>query len=153
MIAIRRESPLQEALADLMARHAEAMHADTPPDSIHMLDAGELAAPGIAFYVMREDGRPVGMGAVKRLAAGHGEIKSMHVLSDLRGRGLARRMLDHLIAEARAAGMVRLSLETGSQDSFAPARRLYETAGFDACPPFAGYREDPMSVYLTLSLA
>lgn len=153
MIAIAVESPLQAELSDLMARHTEAMHADTPPESIHMLDAGDLAVPGIAFYVMREDGRPIGMGAVKRLGADHGEIKSMHVLSDLRGRGLARRLLDHLIAEARAAGMERLSLETGSQDSFAPARRLYETAGFDVCPPFAGYREDPMSVYLTLSLA
>ena len=153
MITITAESPLQAELGALMARHTEAMHADTPPESIHMLDAAKLAAPGIAFYVMRENGRPIGMGAVKRLDASTGEIKSMHVLSELRGRGLARRMLDHLIAEAAAAGLVRLSLETGSQDSFAPARNLYETAGFEPCPPFADYREDPMSVYLTLRLA
>lgn len=153
MITFAAESPLLADLSDLMARHTDAMHADTPPESIHMLDASELAVPGVAFFVMREDGRPVGMGAVKRIGADHGEIKSMHVLAELRGRGLARQMLDHLIAEARAAGLRRLSLETGSQESFLAARRLYETAGFAACPPFADYREDPMSVYLTLSLA
>jgi putative acetyltransferase len=153
VIRIGPESPLGPDLGDLMARHTEAMHADTPPESIHMLDASELAVPDIAFHVMREDGRPIGMGAVKRISADEGEIKSMHVLAELRGRGLARRMLDHLIAEAQATGITRLSLETGSQDSFLAARRLYETAGFVPCAPFGDYREDPMSVYLTLSLA
>ena len=153
MIRAGPESPLGADLGDMMARHTEAMHADTPPESIHMMDASELAAPGIDFHVMREDGRPIGMGAVKRIGKDEGEIKSMHVLAELRGRGLARKMLDHLVAEAQAAGLTRLSLETGSQESFLPARRLYETAGFVACPPFADYREDPMSVYLTLSLA
>ena len=93
------------------------------------------------------------MGALKRHDGGLAEIKSMHVLSQLRGRGLARQMLDHLVAEARAAGMRRVSLETGAQESFAPARKLYETAGFVTCPPFAEYRVDPMSAYMTLSLA
>lgn len=153
MIRIGPESPLGPDLGDLMARHTQAMHADTPPESIHMMDASELAAPGIAFHVMREDGRPIGMGAVKRIGADEGEIKSMHVLAELRGRGLARRMLDHLVAEAQATGITRLSLETGSQDAFLPARRLYETAGFVPCAPFGAYREDPMSVYLTLRLA
>jgi putative acetyltransferase len=153
VIAIALESPLQPGLSGLMARHTEAMHADTPPESIHMLDAAELAAPEIAFFVMREDGRPIGMGALKRHDGGLAEIKSMHVLSQLRGRGLARQMLDHLVAEARAAGMRRVSLETGAQESFAPARKLYETAGFVTCPPFAAYRADPMSAYMTLSLA
>lgn len=153
MIRIGPESPLGPDLGDLMLRHTEAMHADTPPESIHMLGAAELAVPGIAFHVMREDGRPIGMGAVKRIGPDEGEIKSMHVLAELRGRGLARRMLDHLVAEAQAAGITRLSLETGSQDSFLAARRLYETAGFVPCAPFGDYREDPLSVYLTLRLA
>jgi len=153
VITIGLESPLQPGLLDLMERHTEAMHADTPPQSIHMLDAAALAVPEISFYVMREDGRPIGMGAIKRLGGGLGEIKSMHVLSELRGRGLARRMLDHLIGAARASGLTRLSLETGSQDSFAAARKLYETAGFVPCPPFADYRHDPMSAYMTRSLA
>lgn len=153
MITITLESPLQPELSDLMARHSDAMHADTPPESIHMLDPTALADPAVSFFVMREDGRPIGMGAVKRFGVAQGEIKSMHVLSEWRGRGLARRMLDHLVAEARAAGMHRLSLETGTQDSFLPARTLYESAGFVACPPFADYHADPMSAYMALSLA
>lgn len=153
MITIAAESPLGSDLDLLMQRHTEAMHADTPPESIHMMDAGQLARPGIAFYVMREDGRPVGMGAFKRLSGAHAEIKSMHILHELRGRGLARQMLDFLVAEARAAGIGRLSLETGAQPSFGPARVLYERAGFTYCPPFEGYGEDPNSVFMTLTLA
>jgi len=152
MITITLEHPVQEELALLHARHTAAMHEDTPPESIHMLPADALAAPGIAFYVMREEGAPVGMGAIKRIDAGHAEIKSMHVLVELRGRGLARMMLGHLITEARAAGYGRLSLETGAQTSFAPARALYLSAGFAECPPFEGYRLDPNSTFMTLMI-
>ena len=80
-------------------------------------------------------------------------LTTAELLDELRGRGLAWRMLDHLVSEAKADGITRLSLETGSQDAFTPARRLYEAAGFAPCPPFADYRDDPMSVYMTRSLA
>ena len=93
------------------------------------------------------------MGAVKRIDAGHAEIKSMHVVAEARGRGLARVLLDHLVAEARALGYGRLSLETGVEDVFAPARALYAKAGFIQCPPFEGYWDDPNSYFMTLSLA
>lgn len=152
MITITRDSPLLPELALLMERHSAAMHADTPPESIHMMDATALAAPGIAFYVMRDSGTPVGMGAVKRIDRHHAEIKSMHVLAEMRGRGLARAMLDHLVAEARAAGYARLSLETGSMPAFDPARRLYVRAGFVDCPPFEGYGPDPNSVFMTCDI-
>lgn len=149
-ITLTRESPLGPDLALLMQRHTEAMHADTPPESIHMMDAAALAIPAVAFFVMRDAGTPVGMGAFKRLSdPAHAEIKSMHVLAETRGRGLARHLLDHLVAEARAAGISRLSLETGSQPSFAAALMLYARAGFAECPPFEGYRLDPNSVYMT----
>lgn len=152
-LTITRERPTGPDLALLMERHTADMHADTPPESIHMMDASALDQPQIAFFVLREAGRPVGMGAFKRIDARHAEIKSMHVLSELRGRGLSRAMLDHLLAEARAAGFTRLSLETGSQPMFEPARRLYERAGFAECPPFEGYVLDPNSVYMTKVLA
>ncbi|MBD3764866.1 MAG: GNAT family N-acetyltransferase [Rhodobacterales bacterium] len=152
MITIARESPLGADLGLLMARHTAAMHADTPPESIHMLDATQLAAPGIEFFVMRDIGVPVGMGAFKRIDAAHAEIKSMHILAEARGRGLARRMLIHLMDEARAAGYRRLSLETGVQPTFQAARALYLAAGFDPCPPFQGYVEDPNSLFLTRAL-
>lgn len=149
MISIVAESPLGADLGLLMQRHTADMHADTPPESIHMMDAGQLAQPGIEFFVMRDTGVPVAMGAFKRIDGTHAEIKSMHVLAELRGRGLSRLMLTHLIAEAKAAGIARLSLETGSQDMFRKARVLYEKAGFTECPPFEGYVEDPNSVFMT----
>jgi putative acetyltransferase len=152
-LRISRETPTAADLALLMERHTADMHADTPPESIHMMDASALDRPDIAFFVLREYDQPLAMGAFKRIDATHAEIKSMHVLAETRGRGLSRRMLDHLMIEARAAGYTRLSLETGSQAMFLPARRLYEKAGFIECPPFEGYALDPNSIYMTKSLA
>lgn len=149
---ITRESPATPDLALLFERHTADMHADTPPESIHMMDASELDHPDIAFFVMREGGVPLAMGAFKRINDGHAEIKSMHVLAEARGRGLSRAMLDHLLAAARAAGFARLSLETGVQPTFIAARALYERAGFAICGPFEGYDEDPNSLFMTRSL-
>lgn len=149
---IALESPLGSDLGLLMQRHTADMHADTPPESIHMMDASQLAGAGIWFFVMREEGQPIGMGAFKRIDDSHAEIKSMHVLAEVRGRGLSRRMLDHLMDAARAEGFTRLSLETGVQPTFIAARALYANAGFVECPPFEGYRDDPNSVFMTRSL-
>lgn len=151
-VRIGRESPLTEDLALLMARHTEAMHADTPAESIHMLDASGLDRPEISFFVLRVEEAPLAMGAYKKLSPDHAEIKSMHVLAEARGHGLAQAMLDHLIAAAREEGIARLSLETGSQESFGAARALYLRAGFTLCEPFGSYAVDPMSVFMTLGL-
>ena len=150
---IAEEHPLTPDLELLFQRHTADMHADTPPESIHMMDKGALAAPGIRFFVLRDAGAPVAMGAYKRIDAGHAEIKSMHVLTEARGRGLSKAMLDHLVAAALADGLARLSLETGIQPTFVAARALYERAGFVECGPFEGYREDPNSVFMTKALA
>ena len=152
-VTIAEEHPLTPDLSLLFERHTADMHADTPPESIHMMDKGALAAPGIRFYVLREHGQPLAMGAVKRIDAGHAEIKSMHVLLEARGRGLSKAMLDHLVAEARKDGFTRLSLETGVQPTFVAARALYARAGFVDCPPFEGYWDDPNSVFMTKVLA
>lgn len=150
---ITAESPLGADVALLMERHTATMFAQSPPESVHMLDASRLAVPEIAFFVMRVDGRAVGMGAIKHIDAAHAEIKSMHVLVEMRGRGLARAMLEHLIAAAKARGFARLSLETGSQAAFEPARTLYARAGFSYCGPFEGYELDPNSVFMTRTIA
>ena len=150
---VTKESPLGADLTLLMQRHTADMHADTPPESIHMMDAGELAVAEVSFYVMRNAGAPVAMGAFKKLDATHAEIKSMHVLAEARGHGLSRLMLAHLVAEARAAGLTRLSLETGVQPTFVAARALYLKAGFTECPAFEGYWNDPNSVFMTRELA
>ena len=91
-ITITEESPLGADLRLLFERHTADMHADTPPESIHMMDASELAIPEVRFFVMRDVGMPVGMGAFKRIDDTHAEIKSMHVLAEVRGRGLSRRI-------------------------------------------------------------
>ena len=150
---IARERPVGADLALLMERHTADMHADTPPESIHMMDASALDQPHIAFFVLREGGMPLAMGAYKRIDATHAEIKSMHVLVEARGRGLSKAMLEHLVAEARRDGFARLSLETGIQPTFVAARALYERAGFTECPPFEGYCDDPNSVFMTKALA
>ncbi len=151
-LVISCESPTGPDLALLFERHTADMHADTPPESIHMMDASELDSPDIAFFVMRDSGRPVAMGAFKRIDSTHAEIKSMHVLAEERGRGLSRQMLEHLVAAAQAKGLKRLSLETGVQPTFIAARALYERAGFTYCPPFEGYGADPNSVFMTRPL-
>ncbi|SDX13762.1 GNAT family N-acetyltransferase [Allgaiera indica] len=150
---ITRGDPLSEGVARLLARHVALMRAISPPESVHVLAPADLAGPDIAFYTMQEGEQVIGMGALKRLPGGHGEIKSMHVAQEVRGRGLARRMLEHLVAEARAMGLTRLSLETGAEPEFAPARALYAAAGFRICPPFGNYRDDPNSVFMTCDLS
>lgn len=151
-LSLGPETPTDPSLALLLARHGAAMAADTPPESNHAIDAGGLAAEGTSFHVLRLDAVPMAMGAFRRIDATHAEIKSMHVLDEARGRGLARVMLDHLVTEAARAGYRRLSLETGAQDSFAASRSLYASHGFVVCPPFEGYVEDPLSVFMTREL-
>ncbi|MDP3195101.1 GNAT family N-acetyltransferase [Tabrizicola sp.] len=152
-ITITEEHPLTPDLELLFQRHTADMHADTPPESIHMMDKSALAAPGIRFFVLRDGEQALAMGAFKRIDAAHAEIKSMHVLTEARGRGLSKAMLDHLVATARADGFSRLSLETGVQPTFVAARALYARAGFDECAPFEGYGPDPNSVFMTKVLA
>ena len=152
-VEIRIDSPLSAEVLPLLRRHLDLMWASSPPESVHVLDPSELAAPGIDFFTLREGAAVLGMGAVKKIDADHAELKSMHIVAEARGRGLARVLLDHLMAQARAAGYTRLSLETGGEDVFAPARALYGAAGFVQCPPFEGYHDDPNSFFMTLSLA
>jgi putative acetyltransferase len=153
MIEIRRDRSVSPQVLPLLRRHLDLMHASSPPESVHALDPAELDTADVAFFTLREGEAVLGMGAVKRIDAGHAEIKSMHVVAEARGRGLARVLLDHLLAEARLLGYSRLSLETGVEPVFAPARALYERAGFGYCPPFEGYEPDPNSVFMTKVVA
>lgn len=152
-LTVAVESPTGADLDLLFARHSAHCHADTPPESMHMMDRGGLAAKAITFLVLRDGaGQPVGMGALKKLDDGTAELKSMHVLSEARGSGAARQLLASLIDMARQMQADAIYLETGAQPSFAPARALYLRAGFTQCGPFAGYKEDPNSAFLVLHL-
>jgi putative acetyltransferase len=137
---------------DLLALHVQSARAETAAGSAHALDLSGLQSPDIGFWAIWEDDVLLGVGALKRLSADHGEVKSMHSAQAARGRGVGGAMLRHIIATARADGLARLSLETGSWDYFLPARRLYARHGFIECAPFGDYAPDPNSVFLTLDL-
>jgi len=137
---------------ELLQVHLSSARAATAPGSAHALDIEGLKSPDISFWTISDDDALVGIGALKRLSADHGEIKSMHTAAAMRGRGAGRAMLRHIIAVARAGGISRLSLETGSWDYFRPAHALYRSHGFQECPPFAGYVPDPNSIFMSLDL-
>jgi putative acetyltransferase len=136
----------------LLAEHLHNMHQLSPPESVHALDLSDLIKPEITFWTVWSQGELLGCGALKEITPAHGEIKSMRTASAHRRKGVARALLEHIIAEARARSYARLSLETGSMPAFEPARSLYESFGFTYCSPFADYIEDPNSVFLTRML-
>lgn len=140
------------ALARLVRAHADFCDDTAPPGSCHRLPLTELATPDIEVWAVHETDTLLGMGALKRLSDSAGEIKSMHVTKAARGRGIASQMLAHLTKRARAQGLTSLWLETGTHALFAPARALYEHAGFTACAPFGHYLSDPHSVFMTRDL-
>jgi putative acetyltransferase len=140
-------------VVDLLRIHLASARAETAPGSAHALDITGLQSADISFWAITEDGMLLGVGALKRLSPGHGEVKSMHTAAAARRRGAGGAMLSHIIASARACGMTRLSLETGSWDYFLPARALYRGHGFVQCPPFGDYRADPNSIFMSLDLS
>lgn len=158
MISIDRDDPARADVHQLLSEHLADMFATSPAESVHALDHSALSAPSITFWTAREDGQLLGCGALKLFdapgdAAPYGEIKSMRTASDARGRGVATLMLRHILDVARTRCLERVYLETGTEDYFAPARRLYARNGFTECPPFADYILDPNSVFMELRLS
>lgn len=139
-------------IRELLDEHLANMRRISPPESTHALPIEGLRKPGVTFWSAWEDGELVGCGALKELNAQHGEIKSMRTVSRHLRKGVAKAMLDHIIAEGGRRGYRRLSLETGSMGAFEPARQLYALAGFRFCAPFADYIEDPNSVFMERTL-
>ena len=139
----------RKPVRELLAGHLAQMLTMSPACSVHALDLERLRQPGIRVWTAWEGGQLLGCGALKELTPVHGEIKSMRTADTHRGKGVGRAMLAHLLAVARERGYERVSLETGATPAFLPALRLYESAGFQRCGPFADYTEDPHSVYMT----
>jgi putative acetyltransferase len=140
------------AVHALLNEHLQNMYELSPPESVHALDLSKLRAPDITFWTAWEGSVLLGCGALKEIDPKHGEVKSMRTPKALRRRGAGRAILERIVAVARERGYERLSLETGSIEAFAPARKLYATFGFTCCGPFEGYVEDPNSVFMTLRL-
>ncbi|MFN2509111.1 MAG: GNAT family N-acetyltransferase [Chthoniobacterales bacterium] len=139
-------------IAELLREHLASMRMQSPPESVHALPIEGLRSPEITFWSVWENGELLGCGALKELDAQHGEIKSMRTSREHLRKGVATAVLHHILAEARRRGYRRLSLETGSQAAFEPARQLYIRAGFTCCGPFADYWDDLNSVFMTKEL-
>ena len=151
-IRIEADDPRRGDVLELLGEHLDDMRATSPPESIHALDPDALVDPSITFWTARRGGDLLGCVALRALSTDHGELKSMRSSNAARGTGVGRALLDHVLDEVRSRGYARVSLETGSQDFFEPARRLYARAGFVECAAFAPYRPDPNSVFMTLAL-
>jgi len=136
----------------LLEEHLSDMYAVSPPESVHALDLEALRGPDVAFWSVWDGDSLMGCGALKDHGDGTLELKSMRTSAGGRGRGVGSAVLRFLLDEARYRGAARLVLETGSEDYFAPARRLYARHGFAVRGPFADYTDDPLSVYMELAL-
>jgi putative acetyltransferase len=150
---IAPDDPRAEDVRALLTRHLAFARAASPPEAVFALDVDGLADPAVTFCSFRTDGRLLGVGALKELGPGHGELKSMHTAEQARGQGVGGAIVAHLLSLARQRGYRRVSLETGSMAEFAPARSLYARAGFKSCGPFGGYPVSPHSTFMTTELA
>lgn len=139
-------------IAALLEVHLADATRHSPPGSVHALDLEALRAPDIKLWTAWNGSELMGCGALKDLGASNGEIKSMHTAAAHRGKGVARTLLETIINAARQENFNRLYLETGSMEALAPARALYTKYGFETCPPFGSYVEEPFSTHMILTL-
>ena len=151
-VQITRADFADPALAAFLQAHLDDMEPTAPPESRHALDLGALQGEHVRLWVATADDAIVGTAALAAIDDRHEELKSMRTDPARRGTGVASRMLAHVLADARERGVERVSLETGSMDFFAPARRFYATAGFVPCEPFGSYVPDPNSTFMTMVL-
>lgn len=152
MLRIEKGGLDHEQVVAMLRYHFDTNISVTPKGSAHVFDLSRLKEPDISFWSAWDGDTLMGVGALKRMSASEGEIKSMHTLKTARRAGVGSAILKHLLHEAKAAGLSRLYLETGSFDFFAPARALYARHGFSECAPFAGYKPDPNSTFMMMDI-
>ena len=151
-LQIRRDDLTDPQTLELLRLHLDGMHASSPPGNVFALDLSGLKSPQVCVWTAWFDDSIAGIGALKDLGAGHGEVKSMRTHPRCLRRGVATALLEHIIDAARARGMRRLSLETGSGDAFEPALALYRRRGFVDGESFADYRRSAFNQFLHLQL-
>ena len=135
---------------ELLTKHFVELRAASPEGSAHVLDIPGLKVPSIKFWSLWDNEKLIGCGALKFLDKEHGEFKSIRIHDNFRKQGKGINVINHLINEAKKLKIKRLSIETGAGDFFIPARKLFKNTGFTICEPFAHYKEDINSVYLTM---
>jgi putative acetyltransferase len=152
MFEIRQDDLTGREITALLRLHLDDMHQWSPPESVHAMPVERLRQSDVTFWSAWDGDSLAACGALRHLDHDHGEIKSMRAAPAYRGKGAGKAILLHLLAEARARGYRRVSLETGRPEPFWPARRLYEAHGFAECPPFADYVLDDFSICMTRDL-
>ena len=153
MLEIKLDDLKGPEIAVLLSEHLQGMAKHSPPESIHALDLDALRKPDITFWSLWGNGELMGCGALKEIDKSHAEIKSMRTASNHLRKGVAGKLLQHILEVAKKRQYQRLSLETGSAEAFSPARSLYSQFGFNYCGPFADYVEDPYSMFMTKELS
>ncbi|MEU6559655.1 GNAT family N-acetyltransferase [Nocardia nova] len=151
-VTVAVDDPARSDVQALVTRHLAFARAHSDPGAVFALDGDSLADPSTTLVAARVHGRLLGIGALRDLGAGHGELKSMHTAAEARGTGVATAVVGCLLDLARARGHHRVSLETGAAEAFRPARGLYARCGFVTCGPFGGYPADTDSVFMTIAL-
>ena len=134
---------------EMLTKHFIELRSVSPEGSAHVLDIPGLKVPSIKFWSLWENNMLMGCGALKFLDNKHGEFKSIRIHDNFRKKGNGINVINHLINEARKLHIKRLSIETGAGFFFKPARKLFNQCGFETCKPFAHYKDDVNSVYLT----
>jgi putative acetyltransferase len=134
---------------ELLIKHFVELRAASPEGSAHVLDISGLQVSSIKFWSLWENDNLMGCGALKFLEKDHGEFKSIRIHDNFRNKGNGINVVNHLITEAKKLDITKLSIETGAGEFFKPARKLFKQSGFKPCNPFAHYKEDINSVYLT----
>ena len=133
----------------LLLKHFVELKAASPEGSAHVLDIQGLKEQSIRFWSLWEKEKLIGCGALKFLEKDHGEFKSIRIHDEFRNKGFGIKIINHLIDEAKKLGIKRISIETGAGKFFEPARKLFKKCNFIPCKPFAHYKEDENSIYLT----
>lgn len=151
--AIRPDDLTHPATRALVSMHVAEMRAGSVPELVYAYDVDRLADPSVSLFAAWEGDRLAGIGGLKDLGGGRGELKSFRTAPEFLGRGVGRILVRHVVAEARARGLASLWLETGTADEFAAARHLYASEGFQECAAFGDYIDNPLSHYMTLRLA
>ena len=138
---------------ELLNKHFIELRSVSPEGSAHVLDIEGLKDQNIKFWSLWEDNLLMGCGALKFLNKEHGEFKSIRLVDSFRKKGNGIKILKHLIFEAKKLNIKRISVETGTGNFFTPARKLFNKCGFKLCKPFAHYKEDPNSCYMSMLIS
>ena len=138
-IVITTEESLTDELAHVLQAHWLFCTSSTPIEHVYALDASKLFSPDITVFGARIDGELVGVGAMRKLDLLHAELKSMHTLAKSRGSGVGKAMVSYIEDFARSSGIERMSLETGTNEAFGPARQFYKSLGYQSCEAFGDY--------------